>query len=351
MTKPGVIETRCVYTTPEGLCDGSHPLSKNEHYFPRALGNFENNNPLVDRICDGCQRVCSQLEDVLAHNSPEAFFREMIGRVGRKKRDQKSIFYDPTFGIPPLAMYGKHPGHDFEILWELVTKDGCAPMSQLVFLGNDGKTLHLPFRKGRWTAGKIRALLKERGVRADQIVVFSNTEEESVEMNALTDQLAPKGKDLPVAQLINGAKIDGQMKVQMTEKYIRAIAKIGFHFFLMYFPHFSGLEREFDDVKRFIYTGIANRQIVERSNEPFLLDLQQGARVLKWGHLVSAEYGAKGMVARMQFFVGPAVQPFVWIILIDPSPRRDAQATGSAFIYFDDLTGDYHGERFELKAL
>ncbi len=90
----------CVYTTPAGLCDGTQPLSKNEHYFSRVLGNFKDNEPLVDRICDGCQKVCSRLEDVLAHNSPEAFFREMIGRVGRTKHNRKNIFYDPTFGIP-----------------------------------------------------------------------------------------------------------------------------------------------------------------------------------------------------------------------------------------------------------
>ena len=58
----------CVYTTPEGLCNGKAPLSKNEHYLPRALGNFKNNEPLVDRICDKCQSICSKLEDVFAHN-------------------------------------------------------------------------------------------------------------------------------------------------------------------------------------------------------------------------------------------------------------------------------------------
>ena len=341
----------CVYTTPAGLCDGNRPLSRNEHYFSRALGNFKDNEPLVDRICDGCQGVCSKLEDVLAHNSPEAFFREMIGRVGRTKRDKKNIFYEPTFGIPPLGIYGKHPGHDFEILWEWVSKNGCAPMSQLVFLAKDGKTLHLPFRKARWTVEKIRELLKERGVSPDQIVVFANSEDEDAEMKVLTDELVPKGKDLEVAPVVNGAKIEGQMKVQMTEKYIRAIAKIGFHFFLKYFPEFTGLEPEFDDIKRFIYTGESKRQMVERTTEPFLRDLQQGARILTWCHLVSAEYGEKGLVARIQFFVGPKVQPFVWIVLIDPKPRKDAGATGAAFMYFDKVTDGYDGARVELKAI
>jgi hypothetical protein len=86
----------CVYTTPAGLCDGKAPLSPNEHYLPRALGNFQGDERLVDRICNNCQRVCSRLEDVFAHNSPEAFFREMVGRVGRKNHKGKNIFYEPT---------------------------------------------------------------------------------------------------------------------------------------------------------------------------------------------------------------------------------------------------------------
>jgi hypothetical protein len=341
----------CVYTTPAGLCDGTQPLSKNEHYFSRALGNFKDNEPLVDRICDGCQKICSQLEDVLAHNSPEAFFREMIGRVGRTKHNRKNIFYDPTFGIPPLGIYGKHPGHDFELLWEWKSKDGCAPMSQMVFLARDGNTLHLPFRAGRWTVERIKELLKDRGVSPDQIVAFANSEDENAEMKALTDELVPNGKELEVSPLADGTEIEGEMKAQMTERYVRAIAKIGFHSFLKFFPQFSGLEAEFDEIKRFIYKGEAKRQMVERTDEPFLRDLQQGARILNWCHLVTAEYGQMGIVARIQFFVGPKVRPFVWTVLIDPKPRNDAGATGAAFVYFDDVTDGYDGAKVELKAI
>ena len=113
----------------------------------------------------------------------------MIGRVSEKRRDKKSISYEPTFGIPPVGIYGKHPGHNVEILWEWVSKDGCAPMSQMVFLTKDGNTLHLPFRKARRIVEKIRELLKERGVSPDQIVVFANSEDENAEMKVLTDEL------------------------------------------------------------------------------------------------------------------------------------------------------------------
>ena len=75
----------------------------------------------------------------------------------------------------------------------------------------DGKTLHLPFRLGRWTVERIKELLKERGVSTDQIVAFATREDEHAEMKALTDELAPKGKELDVAPVVNGAEIDGEM--------------------------------------------------------------------------------------------------------------------------------------------
>lgn len=344
----------CVYTVPEGLCDGTAPLSKNEHYLPRALGTFKGDERLVDRICDSCQRRFSQFEDVFAHNSAEAFFREMVGRLGRKKHRRKNIFYEPTLGISPLTVLGKYPDHDFEILWELTGPDGCAPMSQLVFIGKDGKTFALPFRSGKVNASKIRTVLKERGVAADQIVAISSSADEAAEMKLLTDELAPKGEERDgVAPLVNGVELEGEMRAAISPEYLRAIAKIGFHFVLQYFTQFSGLEPEFDDMKRFIYEGVAGHRIVEPLREPFVRELQQGARMRRWGHLLSAEASEQGFEARMQFFAGPKVEPIVWRVLIGRNPSRIIykQSVGRAFLYFDDLSVEFHGELIELTAL
>lgn len=349
----------CVYTTPKGLCDGKAPLSKNEHYLPRALGNFQDNEPLVDRICDNCQRVCSKLEDVFAHNSSEAFFREMVGRVGRKKHKEKSIFYEPTHGIPPLGVLGKHPGHDFEILWELVPDPAnpgtrtCAPMSQLVFISKDGgNILRLPFRRGKWTPERIREIAKAQGVTGEQIVAIANSDEEFTEMKALTDALAPDGKERDVAPLVAGVEMVGEMRAPISEPYLRAVAKVGFHYFLKYFPHFTGLEPEFDGIKRYIYDGRADRRIVRAVDEPFLRDLQQkGARLNKWAHLLSAESTGTGIEARIQFFAGPEVNPIVWSVVFTEKASQHHQTTGHVFVYFDEVRNGFDGVRGGLIAV
>jgi hypothetical protein len=343
----------CVYTVPAGLCDGKTPLSKREHYLPRALGNFQGDERLADRICETCQGKCSKLEDVFAHNSAEAFFREMVGRVGRRNHEGKNIFYEPTMGIPPLAVLSKAPGHEFETLWELVAEGKCQPMSQLVFVGKDGRAWQLAFRRGVFTVQRIRELLKERGLEVHQILAISNSNAEAEEMKVLTDELAPGGKEIDLEPVKDGVELEGEMKAPISVQYLRAIAKIGFHFFLQHFDQFSGLEPEFDDIKRYIYAGEATRQVVQPLREPFVRELQLGGRLTRWGHLLSAECSEQGIEARMQFFAGPRVQPIVWRVVIGKNPARIIykQALGYGYLYFDDVGGDYHGERVNLTPL
>jgi hypothetical protein len=238
------------------------------------------------------------------------------------------------------------------MLWEPVEgKDGLAPMSQLIFFPNEGEPVRLPFKTGKWTVDKIKDILEKAGVEIASAVAYPNSPEEDAAMRALLDALVPDGKDQPVAPLVDGAAIDGELTAQVSEAYVRAIAKIGFHFFLKYFPH-TGLAPEFDDVKRFIYHGKADRPIVTRQDEPALRDLKDPrALPLSWAHFVTAESNQRGIEARMQFFFGPIVRPIGWSVKISTMPSQHVQCSGSAFMYYEDRSGEYDGERHDLIAL
>ena len=339
----------CVYTTPEGLCKGTAPLHPNEHYLPRALGNFKNNEPLVNRICNDCQLICSNSKTCSPTIAPTRTSVTCWGQLGRKKHAKKDIFYDATFGIPPLAVLGKHPGHDFEMLWEPVEGvDGFAPMSQIFFFPKEGEPVRLPFKVGKWTVEKINAILAKSDVEVASALSFANTEDEEKEMRGLLDTLVPVGKERPVAPLVAGAEIDGEVKAQVSEGYARAIAKIGFHFLLKYFP-FTGSEPEFDDVKRFIYTGKYYRPIFTRKDEPALRDLKDPrAFPNRWAHFLSAESDQSGIQARMHLFFGPVVRPIGWSVQISTTQSCHVQSSGSALVYYEDRSGEYQGERVDL---
>src|SRR5260370_19598685 len=264
----------CIYTSPDGLCDGSAPLSKREHYLPRGLGNFKNDPRLMDKICNKCQVRFSQLEDVFLHNSPEAFFREMVGRLGRKHHRKKNIFSEPTMGIAPLAIVGKHPNEECEILWELVDEGRCSPLKQIVVIGTDD-SLRLPFRPGVWTVDKIQKLMKKTNVgRLRHAMFVSNDPSETEEMQQLCTALVPNGSDRDVALPADGIQMEGQMLAFISGEYVRAIAKIGFHFFLQYFTRFTGFEQGFDAIKRFIYLGAIDTQRVSTVDQNFILNLR-----------------------------------------------------------------------------
>jgi hypothetical protein len=342
----------CIYTSPAGLCPGTAPLSKREHYLPRGLGNFRHDDRLTNKICNDCQVGFSKLEDLLLHNSPEAFFREMIGQVGRKKHRKKNIFYEPTQGISPLTVIGKHPDEECEILWEPVGEGQCRPLNQIILAGADG-TLRIPYRPGALTIEKIEQQMAREKIGKLQHALFVSSEPDiTAELDALCKGLVPAGsdKDLPLPK--DGAEMQGEMKALVSAGYLRAIAKIGFHFLLQYFHRFTGFEPEFDGIKRFISSGEADKEWVTPIPDQFVLNLRQGT-LKEWAHLLSAQADEHGIEARMQFFAGPPVQPLIWRVDLGASPSKliYREAVGQAFIYYRTCKGDYHGERSEMPRV
>jgi hypothetical protein len=344
----------CVYTTPAGLCPGTDPLSKREHYLSRALGNFRGDERLVDKICDGCQRRFRDLEDVLAHNSPEAFFREMVGQIGRRNHSKKNIFYEPTMGLAPLSVIARSPGNDFDMLWEPIDQRYSRPLSQFVFIRKDSSSAQMPFRLGKDSLETALRFMKRNNCEKPASVVgIWNSPEECGPMNAVIDALSPKGTDGTLAPLKDGVGIEAEMKSFISDKYVRAIAKIGFHFFLKFFPRFTGMEPEFDDVKRFIYVGSASQQIVRRVPQTFAIEFRRGATPKNWCHLLSAQCDDRGIEARLQFFAGPAISPIVLSILIGKNPSRIiyTENAGYGYLFFKTMENGFHGNRLELKAI
>jgi len=342
----------CIYTSPAGLCPGIASLSKKEHYLPRGFGNFKHDDRLASKICNDCQVRFSKLEDLLLHNSPEAFFREMVGQVGRKKHRKKNIFYDPTQGISPLTVIGKHPDEDVEILWEPIGEGQCRPLNQIILAGTDG-TLRIPYRPGALTIDKIEQQLEKENVGKLQHALFVSSEPAiTAELDALCKALVPAGsdKDLPLPK--EGVEMQGEMKAPVSAGYLRAIAKIGFHFLLQYLPRFTGFEAEFDGIKRFIYSGEADKERVMPIRDQFVVNLRRGT-LKEWAHLLTAQADEHGIEARMQFFAGPPVQPLIWRVDLGANPSRliYREAVGQAFIYYRTRKGDYHGERSEMLGV
>jgi hypothetical protein len=321
----------CIYATPHGLCDGTHPLHKKEHYLPAGLGNFKNDIRLRNYICTNCQGKFGSLEDVFLHNSPEAFFRFITGKKGRRSHRKKDIFYEPTHGIAPITVKARDPGQSYQVLCEMTGINEGMPMKQLVFKDKKGDFHQLPFRPG-YLAGDFSKFMKERKTEDFEIVgYYGDGKKEEDEIHSVcTDFLKGKASELvlPVSGIVEGV-----MQAAVTIPYLRAVAKIAFHFVLAHFD-FKGFEPQFNDIKRFIFTGEHHERFVKATMEPFVKELKNPqAHIKHWSHLLKVQHDYDTLEAQMQFFVGPVVTPFVWRVMFGNSPSRVVGTYGKAFEY------------------
>jgi hypothetical protein len=313
---------RCIYTSPEGLCPGTSPLHPKEHYLPAGLGNFKDDVRLKDFICDDCQKRFSQYEEVFLRNGTEAFFRSILGIRGRKSHDGKNIFIEPTLGLPPLTVKGAaQPIFDHELLWHVSSETQAYLIHQLVFRKPDGSLAHVPIRDGRIASDLAR--FGDDWKQWQLLTCIAGDAQEHELQSVLGPALASM-KDAPMDILV-GQEVEAEMRAQITLPYVQAIAKIGFHFVLAHF-HFTGIEPEFDDLKRFIYRGEGEprARIVEDIILPQLIP--EEARFRQWSHVLTAEFNQDGFFARMQFFAGPRLKPFVWRVNLGPRPSRILQS-------------------------
>lgn len=338
-----------MYTTPAGLCEGTFPLHPKEHYLPAGLGNFKNDIRLRNYICTNCQKNFSSLEDVFLHNSPEAFFRFITGKKGRKHHRKKDIFYEPTAGMAPITVKGTLPGESFPVLFEMTGMTESMQMKQVVFKDKSGDFHHLPYRPGH-LSGDLSGFMKNQRREDLEIVMFycDGRQEESEIQSVCVDLI--KGKISEPIMPVGGA-IEGEMRAAITIPYLRAVAKIAFHFVLAHF-NFTGFEPQFDDIKRFIFTGQHHERFVQSMQEPFVLALRNPHAFMKrWCHLLSAQYDYNTIEARMQFFVGPVVKPVVWRVKLGRSPSRIVGVYSTAFMYLYYDKTDKSGHVGEMTRL
>lgn len=267
------------------------------------------------------------------HHGPEAFFRHMIGVSGRKKHHKKNIFYQRTAGMAPLTVIAQQPGQDYTVLWQMDGISEGRQMKQLVFRDEQNTDIHLPFMPGQLAKDfeRFRKEHKGKPLRLITYVYDTANPAEEQEIELVCGDFLKGTRSEPM--IPEGGEIDAEMRAALSLPYLQAIAKIGFHFVLAHFP-FTGLEPQFDGIKRFIFTGKDRERFVEITQEPFVEQLKKNNVFTKrWCHLLSAQYDYKTIEARMQFFAGPKLKPVVWRVMLGASPSRVVGTCGKAFHY------------------
>jgi len=342
----------CVY------CKRNLALSdfNKEHVIPEGFGEFIGLDPLIQKVCKECNSSFSPLEGQMLNYGPEGFFRKVFGIKGKRshsKRPENIPFYEPGYKSPPIEVKGKAPGYNFDLLWE-PKKGGIRNSKQVVFQDNsNGGYILIPIGNKIRLSTDIKTYLKEKGISQYQLITAASTKEEREEVERLiTPFLSDKTKITWDDNPPEGNKVFIHAQSTVTNAYLRAIAKIGFNYFLLQFHEkHTGLENEFDKLRQFIRFGGRSDNIISQMKEQIVYDFARGETAIDIGHLICIEMNYYYIKAYVQLFVGQEYLPKVWQIIIGRNPTRiylENESIGHHFVYSNGF--DKKGEMLKLRT-
>jgi hypothetical protein len=328
-----------------------------EHVLPAAFGEFRDAPNLVGRICKSCNNSrLGVLDEQLTRSGPEAFLRRFYGVQGRTSHPAINPFYRGSAGGKHLEMLSHDPKLGFDVLIEC-EKGVFRQVRQLVFVEKTGSTYHVPIREGT-TPEELLAAVQELGVKepCDTHVLYDPVTEEWV--LELIKTLWPASTAAESTTLASTVYDGAVGKIVVTNRYFRAVAKIGFHYFLAVHPKYTGHERMFSDVKRFIVRESnsideVNAFVGTRGNALLGPMLNPDVRPNGWrAHILTADTTPTEHLSFVQTFVTEDWRSPVYVVRLAPNIEgAELQTTGHAFVYDSNgPEGRYSGDALPLEV-
>jgi hypothetical protein len=341
------MERTCIYC-PEAPKSLEHPL-------PAAFGEFRAAPRLENYLCKRCNNRLGVLDEQLTRCGPEALFRKFYGIEGRSTHNSVNIFERGSAGGHRVDLRAKDEALGIDVLLE-IENGKVRQMRQIVFVETSGKTHHLPIRAGS-TPEQLRAAYEDLGVvqPCDQVSIFSDPEERDW-VERLIAEAWPSAR--LGEQNLGSTSYQGAVgTVVLTERYFRAVAKIGFHYFLTQFRQYSGHEQMFADIRKFILQdggGIdrANEFVGKREHALLNEMLAPKVRPNGWrAHVLCAEIRPGECLAYVQTFVTEDwAAPIYAVYVARDATLVDCQTVGHAYMYYGDgpecnFAGDWQCQR------
>jgi hypothetical protein len=339
--------TTCIYC-------GAHADSL-EHPLIAALGEFENAPLLPNRICTDCNggKRLGLLDEQYARCGPESFLRRHYRIRGRDKHEKVNPFYRGSAGGQRLEMLAYDEVAGFHVLIEC--ENGTYQQArQLIFFNDDGIVHHLPIRKDS-TPETLKAAYDRLNVKNPIDVRMSCSEAEWDWVEKLVRDTWPTVSVVDRGELSRNYN-GGEVTVRLSDRYFRAVAKMGFHYFLTQFPRFSGAESTFAEIRAFITEDRpvldANRFLRKR-NFPLLGHMMiPNARPDGWrANVLAAEVKNGECLAHVQTFITEDWPAPIYTIILGHLEGVAHRAAGHIYIYnTDGPNGKFAGVAYDLSA-
>lgn len=333
---------QCLYCTASPDSE-EHPLSA-------GFGEFNEAPVLRNRVCRECNNNrIGLLDEQFLRCGPAAVLRKRFGIKGREHHEKMNPFYRGSAGGQRITFLAWDEAFGCEVLVELIDGEQGRQLSQLIIKGQEEAQHHIPLTPTT-TVAVLRqqiAALKLVAPLAVRLIYDPDTEPWAVD---LFKQLWPD-QELPKTTLGATRFQGGIAKFQVTNRYFRAIAKTGFHYFLTQFPNYSGHESFFSDIRDFIIDD--KKELVSARINKFVgvhkSPIAPRAPVL--GHLLCAEIREGTCTAHFEPFITPGsrLRAFAVHLGTDPAVKEFTFRAHAYLYYSQGKTGKYHGEAFEIS--
>lgn len=294
---------QCIYCgTPVDTTSG-----EGDHVIPAAFGRFKGELKFR-RICPQCNSRIGKCEEQLIRCSPESVLSRQVRPQGSRKRRGKTRV--GAHGKPPPQFKIQHEDHE-ELAVESDEVGGSVESpEQLVIVDAEGKQ-HVIRLFPTMTAESLRAKVAKLGVKLSGRAHIHADEAATAAYLELIKTVWPKsGVDFKEVLQPGTHRVRVQVQCEVNADYWRAIAKIGFHYFLVSSRRgFTGSEPEFEAIRRFIIEGGDRDQFFGSTATEFRTPFRKtgdGAFVAgQWTHLLAADDEKRDKVAMVCLFMGP----------------------------------------------
>lgn len=327
-----------------------------EHSFPAALGmdNIKGFVTLKEKLCKECNGRIGAIEEQLLRCSPEAFIRDRLQIKGRKSHKKINLYHRPSAGGKQLkAEINATDGPEKFLCEPASDSDDFTYSYQIVLKDPDGN-LHSEIIPDEVNSSEsLDKLLAFKGMSEFE---FQSAHIDPDRKHIVEGIQNLKGKKINWEDIPLGHKGKKEFLItcEYTDKYFRSIAKIAFHYFLQYFEHYTGNEKEFEGIKDFIMKGGNVKEWVTIVPGSFIQDFKNRFIVPNlYCHFAVAEDTGDKIFVKLGLFYGPGCfQERHFEVQIGKSPGiiKTPKELGHQILYFKEKDNKGHiGEMKEMR--
>jgi hypothetical protein len=341
-----------------------NPPDGREHWLNRSLGTFHGNTLLTDRICTPCNVELGGTIDLeLLRSGHTGMTRQVLGIGGRPGHEKKNVFeYRASQLEPPVQVFHQQNGDWQPVLEQAIAKnpDGTlrAIQARALTIDTEAGKQTMPFPRG-WGEKQLRAAAEARGLLGGKLVSAHVPPPETVEEFVAASRDMLRAVFGPFEMDVYRTRFDGEVgpveqtlvRFNLSPAFLRAVAKVSFHYFLWACPHIGGDEPEFEKIRSFVRRGLGEPSDFLSMNDSLVdrIPAEQGPG--SDCHAFAAFCLDAGVIVQAHFFsqaVGPAFPTFVIRLGERPESLVKSWRRVHVAAYSDEFLG-HDGVLRELK--